>query len=116
MQKTSTASILNKLWYLIPIIGIFMLLMCEPAHGQNKKDTITATNGIISQQAVWNYYIDSVVSRLSLKQFQEWLFENATVKQYNDGKFVDFYNSYINWRYDIWVKEWNDKHQKPKKP
>lgn len=83
----------------------------------NKKDTtgITPTNGIVDVQSVWNKYIDSVVSKLSIKQFQDWLFENATVKQYNDGKFVDFYQSYLNYRYNIWIAEWNDKH-KTKKP
>lgn len=99
----------------ITLLLAIIFLLSFYGYGQSKKDTtgiVTSNNGIISQQAVWNSYIDSVTSKLSIKQFQDWLFENATVKQYNDGKFVDFYQSYLNYRYNIWIAEWNDKHKK----
>ena len=57
----------------------------------------------VDSVALWNKHIDSVMSKTSIKDFQQWLYENATVKQYQEGKFVDLYNAYVQQQYNVWI-------------
>ena len=97
MKQSSTASILNKLWYLIPIIGIFMLLMCEPAHGQNKPDTLKYNDSIpiISADLV-NKILLTKKDVLSVSQWEGFLY---------------VLNTFI---FPEAIREWNEKNKKKK--
>lgn len=83
------------------------------------KSILTATAIIISLQsfgqssqkenridsvALWNNHLDSVISKTSIKDFQSWLYENATIKQYNESKFVDLYNSFVQYQLQRWLQ------------
>lgn len=54
--------------------------------------------------ALWNKHLDSALSKTSIKDFQQWLYENATVKQYQEGKFVDLLNAYVQREYQVWIQ------------
>ena len=57
----------------------------------------------VDSVALWNKHIDSVIGKTSVKDFQVWLYENATVKQYQESKFVDLYNAFIQFQYQRWI-------------
>lgn len=58
----------------------------------------------IDSVALWNNHLDSVISKTSIKDFQSWLYENATIKQYNESKFVDLYNYFVQYQLQRWLQ------------
>lgn len=89
------------------IIMILLLTCATPAHSQTKP--ITKENGLsidstVILQAEWSKYADSLVNHTTIFQFKSWLEENATVKQYSEGKFVDFYNSFLQYKQQLWLQ------------
>lgn len=87
------------------------LLISASAFSQSKeawKDANKATRGnqlqVVDSVALWNKHLDSALSHTSIKDFQLWLYENATVKQYNESKFVDLYNAYVQFQMQLFLK------------
>lgn len=56
----------------------------------------------VDSATLWNMYLDSVWQHTSLFSFNNWLRENATVKQYEEGKYQDFLTSFIRYQYQLW--------------
>lgn len=61
----------------------------------------------VDSVAMWNKFRDSAMSHTSLAQFQQWLYENATVKQYQESKFVDLYNAFVQYQMQLFIKPKN---------
>ena len=72
------------------------LLISASAFSQSKQQ--------VDSVALWNKHLDSALSHTSIKDFQLWLYENATVKQYNESKFVDLYNAYVQFQMQLFLK------------
>lgn len=58
----------------------------------------------VDSVALWNAHLDSVLNRTSMKGFQTWLYENATVKQYQESKFIDLYNAFVQYQLQLWLQ------------
>lgn len=56
----------------------------------------------VDSATLWNMYLDSVWQHTSIFQFNNFLRENATVKQYEEGKYQDFLTSFIRYQYQLW--------------
>lgn len=66
---------------------------------------VTDQNALTSQNALaeeWSRYADSVLKKTSINDFNEWLMNSVTVKQYQEGKFSEFYNAFLQQQYQIW--------------
>lgn len=82
-------------------ITIVLCLLISASAFSQKQDSVQ----------LWNKHLDSSLSKTSIKDFQQWLYENATVKQYQEGKFVDLLNAYVQRQYELWIQP----KQQPKK-
>jgi hypothetical protein len=83
------------------IITTLLLVVSLNAFSQSKQQ--------VDSVALWNKHLDSALSHTSIKDFQLWLYENATVKQYNESKFVDLYNAYIQFQMQLFLQPKNKK-------
>lgn len=81
------------------IIALCVLFSASAFSQSSQKENLQKTDSV----ALWNKRIDSVLSTTTIKLFQSWLYENATVKQYQEGKFVDLYNAFVQRQYEIWI-------------
>jgi len=73
-----------------PVLIFIAVVLSSISYGQtNKADSI--------KQAEANKVVTEIVTKTSIKTFQEWLFETMTAKQYND--FMQYYNEYIRQQY-----------------
>jgi abortive infection bacteriophage resistance protein len=91
--------------FLITLISVF--IFCG-AMAQTKKP-MTAQDSAAAAQAETNKFIDSLLTKTSVKEFQTFLYERVTGKEYNEGTFVQLYNFFMQSRYNEWM-------QKKKKP
>mgnify|MGYP001597428014 CR=1 FL=1 len=98
MQKTSTASIMNKLYYVIIFFSLIMLATCNPAYSQSKKDSVVLTD------------TTKFLSIQDLLKFSDPYKDKYSARAWES--FNAIFNAVIN---DA-IKEWNEKNQKPKKP
>ncbi len=79
-------------------------------YGQTQQQVDSVNRSVANRDR----YIDSALSKISVKEFQTFLYENVTVKQYYEFKFVELYNFYVQYQQSIWLKQWNEKNKKPK--
>ncbi len=56
---------------------------------------------LLQQQA--NVFIDSLVAKTSIKELQEFLFSQVTIKQYNEAKFSELYDFFVRAKVDAWL-------------
>lgn len=70
---------------------------------------MTAQDSAAAAQAEANKFLDSLLTKTSLKDFQTFLYETVSGKEYNEGTFVQLYNFFMQTRYNQWM-------QKKKKP
>lgn len=59
----------------------------------------------VDSVALWNAHLDSVLTHTSIRDFDNWLQENATIKVYKEGKFQDFVSSFIQFQYQLWISK-----------
>ncbi len=60
----------------------------------------------------WTRYIDSVEANTTIKQFVDFLDGTVTSKFFREGTLANLRTYFLNQKYPIWLKEWNDKHKK----
>jgi len=58
----------------------------------------------VDSVALWNEFLDSALRHTSINAFQNWLYKNATVEQYQEGKFVDLFNAYKQYQLQLFLK------------
>lgn len=83
-------------------IIIVILVLFFAATGQaQKKDSLP----VVAQptQAEVNKFLDSLDTKTSVKEFKAFLYETASAKFYNEGKFAELYDLYIQQKYDAWI-------------
>lgn len=82
-----------------------MILVCVTSHSQtNKPKPMTAQDSAAAAQAEASKFIDSLLVKTSLKDFQAFLYENVSGKEYNEGAFVRLYDLFLRTRYNEWMQ------------
>lgn len=89
--------------FLITLISVFIFCGAS-AQVKNNPKPMTAQDSAAAQQAEANKFIDSLLTKTSLKEFQTFLYENVSGKEYNEGAFVRLYNLFLQTRYDQWMQ------------
>lgn len=84
---------------------IFVVVLFATANSQtNKPKVMTAADSAAAQQAEVNKFVDSLLLKTSLKEFQTFLYENVSGKEYNEGAFVRLYDLYLRTKYNEWIQ------------
>ena len=78
------------------IVAVALILVSFFGNAQTKADSI--------QQVEANAFIDSLVTNTSLKQFQQFLYENVSQKSASEGRFTELYNSFLQTNYAAWLQ------------
>ena len=80
------------------------------AHSQAPPPTKQQQDSVEKLQKDYAAYIDTLVAKTTLKQFMDYLYATVTAKYYNEGKWLELYNYFLNNKGD----EWLQKRSKPK--
>ena len=94
---------MKKTLTLVAIIAIFSLSV----NAQAKKDTTV----FAPTQKQVNEFVDSVMAKVSLKEFDIWVADNASPKMLREGTYLSFLSLFVQPKVDAWVASKN----KPKK-
>lgn len=76
---------------------------------------MTAADSAAKLQQELNKFIDSVVSKTTLKEFREFLYTNVTGKQSDEEKWVVLYDFFVRTKASQWVAEQEKKKKPPSK-
>lgn len=68
---------------------------------QNKTQIDTA---LLKQMEI-NRIADSLLSKSSVKNLNEWLYKNAVVSPEKYDLFIQIYNTYATWLYNEWLRK-----------
>lgn len=68
---------------------------------QNKTQIDTA----LLKQMEANRVADSLLSKSSAKNLNEWLYKNAVVSPEKYDLFIQIYNAYATWLYNEWLRK-----------
>jgi hypothetical protein len=90
------------------VLVLWLLIGCGKAYGQTKT---THEDSVALIQRETNAFIDSLAKNTSISQFQLFMYENVSAKQYNDGKFSELWNTYLQLQYSAWIQR-KQKHKK----
>lgn len=91
------------------ILTIFIFLfICISLSAQNTKPQKSAQDSINELNAAAGKFVDSLISKTSIKDMRDFLFANLTVKVYSDAKFSELYDFFIQSK----VNEWATKRKK----
>ncbi len=80
-------------------IFIFSFCNSQTPQSQAEKDSIAQ----LQKEA--DKYIDTVLTKTSLKEFREFLYSGVTGKEYNEAPFVALYNFFIQQKLNAWINE-----------
>ena len=83
---------------------IFSSAFCQVVKNSNAK-VMTAQDSAAAFQTEYNKFIDSLVQKTSVKQLFDFLTENVTVKQWQDGKWVDMYDFFLRTKGNEWIQK-----------
>lgn len=63
----------------------------------------TKPKGVDSSKLEYRFY-DSVALHTNIRDFQQWLYENVSAKIFQEGKFIELYNFYLQRKYQIYLQ------------
>lgn len=93
------------------IFTLIAITITLTASAQRVADTKIVEDSATILNKEWNKHIDSLRSKTSIKQLIDFLFDNVTVKQYNEAKFGELYNFWIQYQMQLFLQ----RKQQPKK-
>lgn len=95
------------------IFCLTIFLFCNSQSGTSSK--MTAADSAAKLQQELNKFIDSLVSKTTLKEFREFLYANVTGKQSDEEKWVVLYDFFVRTKANQWIAEQEKKKKPPPK-
>lgn len=89
------------------LLIIFLLIISIDSFSQKKDSAskkMTAQDSAQVLQIEYNKFIDSLISKTSVKQLYDFFTETITVKQYQEGKWVDLYDFFVRTKGNAWLQ------------
>lgn len=86
------------------ILTIFIFLFICIGLSAQKPKVMTAADSAAAQQAEANKFVDSLLTKTSLKEFQTFLYESVSGKEYNEGTFIRLYDLFLRTKYNEWMQ------------
>lgn len=84
---------------------IFAVALFATANSQtNKPKPMTAADSAAVQQAETNKFIDSTRSKVTIKEFSDWLDDNVSGKFMREGTFTALWTTFIQAKYNEWMQ------------
>lgn len=75
--------------------GIILLILIAVSLQSFGQDTAA----IRKQQEEANKFVQNLVTKTSLSDFQKWMYENVSAKQMNEASFQQLYNLFVQQKY-----------------
>lgn len=92
------------------IFCLTIFLFCNSQPGK-----MTAADSAAKLQQELNKYIDSLVSKTTVREFIDFLYTNTTGKQANEEKWVVLYDFFVRTKANQWVADQEKKKKPPSK-
>ena len=89
--------------FIVLFFSLLAITVCFSQTGATKK--LTAQDSALLEQQAANKFVDSVVTKTSIKEFREFLYSTITAKQLDEGKFIELYDFFIRSKYQQWIQE-----------
>ncbi len=86
---------------LIFLISSFLFSTAQSTNGSTKQ----SQDSVAKLQADAAKYLDSLSSKISLKEFKDFLYESVSGKEYNEGLFVNLYNFFMQQKLNAWLAQ-----------
>lgn len=87
------------------MIVIFATILFSAVNAQTQSTSakLTKQDSINAFVKLRDAFIDTVLTKTSLKDFQKWLDESVSGKMAREGIFTDLYIAFLNAKVDEWV-------------